>query len=65
MLGHESQPLATAELDYRRERLAAQYGRGRRQFHLKWPIGLVNPNRRRPRPLPTNRPAPHHASSIG
>jgi hypothetical protein len=65
MLGHENHYLATAELDYRLDQIAGQFGHRGRRLQLKWPIGLVNPNRRRPRQLPVNRPAPHHASSLG
>jgi hypothetical protein len=58
------QPFADAERDYRREQIAAQFRRSPRKVHFRLPLGLINPNRRRPRPTPAGRPAPHHVSSI-
>jgi hypothetical protein len=65
MISLYMQPFSDAELDYRRERITADYRRAQRPFHLKWPVGLLSPNRRRPRHTPAARPAPHHATSIG
>lgn len=65
MLGQTSQLFAMADLDYRRDRIAAEFPRSTRPFHLRWPVGLISPNRRRPRHTPATRPAPHHVTSIG
>jgi hypothetical protein len=59
------QPFADAERAYRREQITSQFRRSPRPFHLKWPVGLIGPNRRRPRHTPVNRPAPHHVTSVG
>jgi hypothetical protein len=65
MISLYMEPFSEAELSYRRERIAADYRRTRAPFHLKWPVGLLSPNRRRPRPTSGPRPSPHHATSIG
>jgi hypothetical protein len=63
MLAQTPQLLAMADLDYRRERLAAQFKPSARPFHLRWPVGLLSPNRRRPRQTPVPKPSPHHVTS--
>jgi hypothetical protein len=60
MLVQTHQLMAQADLDYRRERIARQFRPSPRPFHLRWPVGLLSPNRRRPQPTPTPRPSPHH-----
>jgi hypothetical protein len=55
--------ITQAELDYRRERIVADFPRTSGLFHLKWPVGLLSPQRRRPRYRPAARPSPHHATS--
>jgi hypothetical protein len=55
--------ITQAELDYRRERIAADFPRSSGRFHLKWPVGLLSPKRRRTRYLPAARPSPHHAAT--
>jgi hypothetical protein len=59
------QPFADAERDYRRAQIAAQFRRSPRTVHLRWPVGLISPSRRRRRHIPAGRPAPHHVTSIG
>jgi hypothetical protein len=58
------QPFASAEQDYRRERIMAEYNRSPRRLHLKWPVGLLSPSRHRPRHLPSPKPSGHHATSV-
>jgi hypothetical protein len=65
MISLYMQPFSEAELAYRRERITADYQNAQRLFHLKWPVGLLSPNRRRPHHPSGPRPSPHHAMSNG
>jgi hypothetical protein len=65
MLGQTNQSFAMADLDYRIDRIFNDFPSSPRPFHLKWPVGLLSWNRRRPRYPSAPRPAPHHATSIG
>ena len=61
MLGQTTELLALAEVNYRHERLAAEFARSPRTMHLKWPVGLLSPKRRTKAGHPSGlRPAPHH-----
>jgi hypothetical protein len=60
MLAQTHLLLAKADVDYRRERIAAQFRPSPRPFHLKWPVGLLSHGRRRPRPTSVPKPSPHH-----
>jgi hypothetical protein len=61
-IGPFVEPFAKAEQEYRREQIAAQFRRPQRPFHLRWPVGLTSPTRRRPRHTRAGRPAPQHVS---
>jgi hypothetical protein len=61
MLGQTTQLMALADVNYRAERLAAEFARSPRKLHLKWPIGLISQKRRAKANHPSGlRPAPHH-----
>jgi len=61
MLGQTAELMALADVNYRHERLAAEFARSPRTMHLKWPVGLLSPKRRTKAGHPSGlRPAPHH-----
>jgi hypothetical protein len=64
MLGQTTELFALADVDYRYERIAHDFPRSPRPFHLKWPVGLLNAGKHRRRPT-TPRPAPHHLTTVG
>jgi hypothetical protein len=65
MLAPNFQLFAESERAYRQEQIAAEFHPGHRRLRLKWPAGLLSPNRRHPRTPRAVLPAPHHATSIG
>lgn len=65
MLTPNFQLFSDSERAYRQERVVAAFRPRRQTRHLKWPAGLLSPNRRHPRTPPRNLPAPHHAASAG
>jgi hypothetical protein len=63
MLGQTNPLFATADLAYRRERIYTDLHRAGRPLRMRWPFGLINPNRRRRASTSRPMPAPHHAIS--